>query len=180
MVRIISVENIKKVKKAVPLIEKKLKVHFTFNKSSVAFKGKELHEFLTERIIKALEFGFDIEDAMLLVEEDYILKFVNIKEHTHRRNLKDVRARVIGRKGKTIKTIENLSDCKMAVKDNKVGLIVNQEFLDITIQALESLIQGSKHGNIYSYLEKQCSKRHRDSFGDLGLKEDVKYLDYSS
>lgn len=177
MVKTISVLKIKKVKKAVPKIENKIKIHFTFNNNKVTFKGNELNEFLTEEVIRALEFGFDIEDALLLLEEGYNLKFINIKEHTRRRNLKDVRSRVIGRKGKAIRTIENLTESKMVVNENEIGLIVHEDSVEMTLQAIESLIQGSKHGNIYSYLEKQKSKKYKESFDDLGLKEGMEYLD---
>ena len=177
MVKTISVLKIKKIKKAVPKIEDKIKIHFTFNNNKVTFKGNELNEFLTEEVIRALEFGFEIRDALLLLEDGYDLKFVNIKEHTKRRNLKDVRSRVIGRKGKAIRTIENLTESKMVVNENEIGLIVHEDSAEMTMQALESLIQGSKHGNIYSYLEKQKSKRFRRPFEDLGLKEGMKYLD---
>ena len=177
MVKTISVLKIKKIKKAVPKIEKKIKVHFTFSNNKISFKGNELNEFLTEEVIRALEFGFDIEDALLLLEDGYNLKFVNIKEHQKRRNLKDLRSRIIGRKGKAIKTIENLTEFKMVVNENEVGLIVHEDSAEMTLQALESLIQGSKHGNIYSYLEKQKSSKYRRSFEDLGLKEGIKPLD---
>ena len=173
MVKTVSVLKLRKIKKAVPKIEKKIKIHFTFNNNKISFKGNELNEFLTEEIIRALEFGFEIDDALLLLEEDYELKFVNIKEHTKRRNLKDVRSRVIGRRGKAIRTIENLTNSKMVVNENEIGLILNNDSAEMTLQAIESLIQGSKHGNIYSYIEKQRSKKFRSSFDDLGLKENV-------
>ena len=177
MVKTVSVLKIRKIKKAVTKIEKKIKIHFTFNNNKISFKGNELNEFLTEEIIRALEFGFEIDDALLLLEEDYELKFVNIKEHTKRRNLKDVRSRVIGRRGKAIRTIENLTNSRMVVNENEIGLILNNDSAEMTLQAIESLIQGSKHGNIYSYLEKQRSKKFRGSFDDLGLKEDIEKLD---
>ena len=177
MVKTISVERMRKIKKAVPQIEKKVKVHFTFHKNKISFKGNELNEFLVEEVVRALEFGFDIEDSLLLLEDDYDLKFINIKEHTKRKNLHDVRSRVIGRRGKAIRTIENLSDSRMVVQENQIGLIVNSSAVEMTMQAIESLIQGSKHGNIYSYLEKQRSNKDRRSFDDLGLKDGVHYLD---
>ena len=177
MVRTISVGKIKKIKKAVPKIEDKIKIHFTFGKNKISFKGDELNEFLTEEVVRALEFGFSIEDSLLLLEDSYKLKFINIKEHTKRRNLHDVRSRVIGRRGKAIRTIENLTGSNMVVMENKVGLILNYESAEMTMQAIESLIQGSKHGNIYSYLEKQRTKKFKESFEDLGLKDNIQYLE---
>ena len=50
---------------------------------------------------------------------------------------------------------------------------MDSEHLEAVTQGIESLIQGAKHGNVFSYLEKQnISKRKFDS-DDLGLKEDI-------
>jgi ribosomal RNA assembly protein len=170
--RIILVENINKIKKAIPVIENKIKVSLQPDKDKVIVKGSEYNEFLVEEIILAIDFGFQIEDALLLKNEDFVLEFIDIKSHTRRRNLKDVRARVIGTKGKARKTIENLTGSVIVIKENRVGVIVDNNHLDATIQAIESLIQGSKHGNVFAYLEKQgvAIKNNFDD-EDLGLKE---------
>jgi ribosomal RNA assembly protein len=167
--RIINIESMEKIRRAVPRIEDKIKINIGFGKSSVTVNGSELNEFLTEKIIHAIDFGFDVEDALLLKNEDFVLEFIDIKEHTNRKNLKDVRARVIGTNGKAKKTIEKLTGCIIVVKDNLIGLIVDSTHSDSVIQAIKSLIQGSKHGNVFMYLEKQnASKKYSDE--DLGLR----------
>ena len=168
--RNIPVENLRKVKRAVPAIENKIKVKVGFIKGGVAISGNELNEYLVEQIILAVDFGFDVEDALLLLNEDFVLEFIDVKEHTRRKNLKDVRARLIGTNGKAKKTIENLTGSVIVIQDNKVGVIVDAGHLDTTIQAIESLIQGAKHGNVFSYLEKQNISRRKFDDEDLGLK----------
>ncbi len=171
--RTILVEHISKIKKAVPRIEDRIKVNFTFGTDRVNVEGNELNEFLTEQIVRAIDFGFFVDDALLLKSEDFVLEFINIKEHTRRNNLKDVRARVIGTDGKALKTIENLTGAILVVQENEVGIIVDSQNSASTIQAMKSLIQGAKHGNVFAYLEKQGkSKRMMDD--DLGLKEEGK------
>ena len=141
------VENLKKVKKAVPKIEAKINVRISFGKPAerVSVKGKELDEFVAEKIIEAVDFGFDVEDALILKNEDFILEFIDIKKHTPRKNLKDVRARVIGTGGKARKTIEGLTGSIIVIHANQVGVIVDSEHLDSTTQAIISLVQGAKH-----------------------------------
>jgi ribosomal RNA assembly protein len=169
--RIIPVENMNKIRKAVPIIENKIKVDISFNKDKVLAKGSELNEFIVDEVIRAVDFGFHVEDALLLKDESFVLEFIDIKEHTHRKNLKDVRARLIGTDGKARRTIENLSGAVIVIKSNRVGVIVDNEHLDSVVQAIQSLIQGSKHGNVFSYLEKQgVAIRNTDS-DDLGLRE---------
>ena len=64
-------QNMRKIKKAVPSIESKVKVHIGVGSrqsgvgGSVTVKGSELDEFLVEKIVRAIDFGFDIDDALL-------------------------------------------------------------------------------------------------------------------
>ena len=170
--RIIPVQSVRKIKKATPSIENKVKVRISFGKDRVTISGKEVEEYMVSQIIRAVDFGFDVDDALLLLNNDFILEFIDVKSHTRRKNLKDVRARLIGTNGKAKKTIENLTGSVIVVNENCVGVIVDAGHLDITIQGIECLIQGSKHGNVFSYIEKNnSSRRLREDDGDLGLKE---------
>jgi len=166
------VENVSKIRKVVPKIEKKIKVRISFGKPAerVSVKGKELDEFVAEKIIKSVDFGFDIEDALLLKDEDFVLEFVDIKKHTPRKKLKDVRARVIGTRGKAKKTIAELTGSVIVIHDNCVGVIVDAGHLDAVVQAIISLIQGAKHGNVFAFLEKQNAEIRKFRQDDLGLK----------
>jgi ribosomal RNA assembly protein len=171
--RNVIVENMGKVRRAVPGIENKVKVKIGFGKDSVSVKGSELNEYLVERIIQAIDFGFMTDDALLLLNEDFVLEFVEVKEHTRRKNLKDVRARIIGTGGKARKTIENLTGAEIVINGNSVGVIVDSDHMEMVVQGIESLIQGAKHGNVFAYLEKQNVSRQKFDGEDLGLKEGV-------
>jgi ribosomal RNA assembly protein len=172
--RNVIVENMRKVKRAVPAIENKVKVRVSFRQGAVSLKGSELNEFLVEKVVRAVDFGFDVEDALLLISEDFVLEFIEVKEHTRRKNLKDVRARLIGTGGKARKTIENLTGSEIVINGNTVGVIVDSNHLDAVVQGIESLIQGAKHGNVFAYLEKQNISKRKFDEDDLGLKEGVK------
>ena len=172
--RSIVVSNMNKIKRAVPSIENRVKVNVGFGKGRVFVKGAELNEFLVEKIIRAIDFGFDIDDALLLLNEDFVLEFIDVKEHTHRKNLKDVRSRIIGREGRAKRTIEKLTGSAVVISDNTVGVIVDADHLSATIQGIEGLISGSKHGNVFGFLERQGSKVNRAD-GDLGLKDEIEF-----
>ena len=167
--RNVIVENLNKIKRAVPVIENKVKIKIGFRKDGVSINGSELNEYLVEKVLRAVDFGFDVDDALLLVDEDFVLEFIDVKNHTHRKNLRDVRARLIGTGGKARKTIENLTGSVIVINGNRVGVIVDSEHLDAVVQGIESLIQGAKHGNVFARLEKQNARKAELS-EDLGLR----------
>ena len=169
--RNVLVQNMNKIKRVVPAIESKVKVKVGFGKDGVLIKGNELNEYLVEQIIRAVDFGFMVDDALLLINDDFVLEFVVVKEHTRRKNLRDVRARLIGTGGKARKTIENLTGAVIVISGNTVGVIVDSVHLTATVQGIESLIQGAKHGNVFARLEKQNVSRGKFDGEDLGLRD---------
>jgi len=171
--RSILVSNMRKVKRAVPSIENVVKVKIGFGKDKVSVQGAELNEFLVAKIIRAIDFGFDIDDALLLLKDDFVLDFVDVKENTRRKNLKDVRSRIIGTDGRVRRTIEKLTGAEIVISNNKIGVIVDADHLSATIQGIEGLISGSKHGNVFGYLERQGAKVNRMDEEDLGLRDGV-------
>lgn len=181
MVKTILVENLKKIKKAVPKIEAKVKIRFSIGKNIVIIRGNELNEFIVEKIVHAVDFGFEVEDALLLLGQNHSLEFIDVKEHTRRKNLHDVRSRLIGTGGKVLNTLENLTGAILVVKNNKIGVISESKTLDGITQAIELIIRGAKHGNAYAFLERINRSRRRSGFSDedLGLRDSVKkkYVD---
>jgi KH domain-containing protein len=165
----ILIEHFNKIKKCIPLIEKKLPVKLTYSGKKIMIKGEELNEFLAEEIVKAIDFGFDIDDVFLLLNPDFVLHFINIKDHTVKKNFTEIRSRVIGTNGRAKGTIQDLTGSIIVLHENQVGILVDSDHLDSVVQAITSLIRGSKHANIFAYLEKQNVLR-RKLDDDLGLK----------
>jgi ribosomal RNA assembly protein len=174
--RNVPIQNMNKIKKAVPAIENKVKVKIGFGKGNITISGSELNEYLVEKVVQAVDFGFNVDDALLLLSDDFVLEFIEVKEHTRRKNLREVRARIIGTGGKAKKTIENLTGSVIVISGNTVGVIVDADHLDAVVQGLESLIQGAKHGNVFAYLEKQNVSRRKFESDDLGLKGKFKKM----
>jgi len=170
----ILVEHPKKISKAVPLLEKKIRIRISQNKSNFTIDGSEINEFYVGRIIEAIDFGFEPEDTLLLLKDNYVLEYVGIKEHTHRSNLGEVRARIIGTEGKAKAAIENLTGAIIVIHENKVGIISDTDHIQQTIQSIISLVQGSKHGNVFAYLEKQNANLRQLRDGDFGLRDPKK------
>jgi len=159
-----------KVRKVIPLLKQRLKVNAAIKAKTITLSGEELNEFIAEQIVRAVDFGFNEEDSLLLLNEDYMLEFINIKQNTKKKDLRTVRARIIGRDGRAKGTIAELTGSIIVVNANQVGIIADSEHIDSVIQGITSIIHGAKHSNVFSYLEKQnVNLRKLDD--DLGLKD---------
>ncbi|MFH1608165.1 MAG: KH domain-containing protein [archaeon] len=160
-------EKLPRILKGKKKLEKELAVKITNRGKEVTIVGKPEDEYIAEKIIDALNFGFPFSDSMLIKTDDCIFERINIKDHTKRSGLERVRARIIGTQGKTLKTLCNLTNCHFELKDNEVGIIGNPEYIENAQNAVISIIKGAKQSNVYSHLEKHQIK----PVLDLGLKK---------
>jgi RNA-binding protein PNO1 len=166
MIKLI-IDKLSRITKNQDRLEKILKVKITNRGKEVFIEGLPENEYDAEKVIQALNFGFPFATALLIKEEEFLFEILNIKEHTKRKDLQAIRARIIGANGKTLKTLTELTKCNFEIKDNGVGIIGDVEDIENAQQAIISLIKGSKTANVYAYLE----KHHPQPILDLGLKE---------
>lgn len=167
-------EAIRKIRQNQKKLEQKLKVNLSFSGNNISISGKPIDEYVACQVIEAIDLGFKTDEALLLCEEGFIFEKINIKDLTKRHDLSKIRARIIGRKGKTKEIIENLSECLICLHDNAIGVIGQAENINKCITALSKLIQGSKQGKVYTFLEGERSKAKAMQFEDLGLKNKEK------
>jgi len=161
-------ENTKELKKEKERLEKKLNVKIEITGKKVIIEGEPLDEYEAITILDAMRFGFSAGIALTLKDTDFVFKKISIRDYTRRKNLEDVRARIIGTKGTTKRTIEEISGCKINLHKNEVGVIGPVEAVEEATTALTNLIRGSKQANIYRFLE-GINAGKRDE--GLGLKE---------
>ena len=164
-------ERTNEVRKNKRELEKKLYVAITIDGKKVAIDGEPIAEFTAEQVLSAINFGFSSKRALFILNTDIQFKKLNIKNFTHRKNLREIKARLIGTEGKTKKTIEEVADCDIVIneKDNEVGIIGPASSMDNATTAITNLIRGSKQGNVYKYLE-NMNREKKKYLGDLGLK----------
>jgi len=161
------IDKLLRITKSRKKLEKKLNVKITNRGREIYLEGKPEDEFTAEKVIDALNFGFPFSTALLIKENECEFEIINIKDHTNRKDLKRIRGRLIGKKGKTLKTLCDLTKCHFELKDNTIGIIGAPENIENAQEAVISIIKGSKQGNVYSYLEKHQVKQIKD----LGLKK---------
>lgn len=161
-----STENIKKNREK---IEEKLNVKIKIEGKQVEIEGSPVEEYEARTIIEAIDFGFKSKDALRLIDENIIFRKLPIKNFTTRKNLEEVRGRIIGTEGKTKRTIEEVSGCAIVVHNSYVGIIGPAEDIEEATTAIINLIKGSKQANVYRFLERMNAGKH--SKFDIGIKE---------
>jgi ribosomal RNA assembly protein len=163
-------EKIVRIIKSKGNLEKELNVVLEIDGKEVSISGEPEDEYIAERVIEALDFGFPFSEALKIKKEDIMFEILNIKECTNKKDFESVRGRIIGKEGKALRTISSLGDCSIELSGNKLGIIGFAENMRPVEEACKLLIKGSKHANVYAYLEK-----HRlEPIIDLGLKEEKK------
>ena len=141
-------------------LEKQLNIKIKVSGNNVVIEGKSLDEYDAQCVFDAINFGFSVKKALLLKGEDMVFKVVHIKSFT-KRNLRDIKSRLIGKRGKTRRTISEISGCDVLIKEGEVGIIGDVESVEDTETAIINLIKGSKQSNMYRYLEKRNKTKSR-------------------
>ena len=167
MVKTIIVTKLSKIIRNKKRLEEKLNVKITNRGREIKIIGNPQDEFIAEKVIEALDFGFVFSQAIEIKEEDFVFEKFSIKDYTHRKNLESVRARVIGTKGKTLNTVGELTGCFVELNENEVGIIGPALSIKNAQDAVISIIQGAKQSNAYKMLEKNKPV----PIVDLGLRE---------
>ena len=160
-------EKIARIIKGKQKLESELGVRLFIRGKEIEIEGEPEDEYVAEKVIDALEFGFPFSVAILIKEEDMMFETLNIKNYTKRKDMEVIRARIIGKKGRTLATFSELTKCFFELKGNKIGIIGSVEHIKNAQDAMIYLIQGSKQSNVYGFLE----KHQPQPVLDLGLKE---------
>jgi len=126
----------------------------------VLIEGDALDVFNAKPVIRAIGRGFNPGIADKLLDEEYLLEVVNLKDFANTKNsMLRIKSRIIGRNGTCKKNIEILTNTDIVVYGKTVSIIGTIGNCVIAKQAVERLLQGSKHGNVYNWIE---AKRRKD------------------
>lgn len=135
----------------------KTKLNIDSKEGDVFVSGEDAIGLYTAReIIKAIGRGFNPDVAKLLLKSDYVFEVVDVSEYVKSREaMIRLKGRVIGKEGKSRKLIEELTECNISVFGKTIGIIGLPESASNARQAVESLLRGSTHANVYKWLEKR-------------------------
>ena len=127
-----------------------------------------LNIYSAKEMIRAIARGFNPEIANLLLKQDFGFELLEIKDFIKSKNdLKRLKGRIIGKDGKSRRVIEDLTESCISVYGKTVGIIGEIETLFLARKAIEMLLKGSTHANVYKWLERQRSKLRRKEFTEL-------------
>ena len=129
------------------------------------FGSDAIKLYASREVVKAIARGFNPDIAKLLLRQDYVYEQLLIKDFAKNPNhLPRLKGRVIGTEGKSRKTIEELSETNVSVYGKTIGIIGLPENCDTARRAIESLLLGSPHSNVYKWLEKRRRELKRAEF----------------
>ena len=142
------------------------KIEVDSKEGDVRIIGEDsLKMYAAKEVIRAIGRGFNPEIAKLLFKPDFVLEVIPLLDFVkHKGHFERIKGRVIGANGKARETIENLTGTYISVYGKTVGVLGRAEDVVISLKAVESLLQGSPHANVYKLLEKnRRAQREKDA-----------------
>ncbi len=116
-------------------------------------------------VVKAIGRGFSPQNALLLLEQDYLLDVIKVSDIVSggEKTIKTRKGRVIGRHGKAREIIERETDSKIVVLGKTVAIIARPEEMQTARKAVEMLLEGAEHSTIYKLLQRKRSEEKKFS-----------------
>ncbi|MEK6940594.1 MAG: KH domain-containing protein [Nanoarchaeota archaeon] len=142
------------------------KISVDSHDGDVTLSGDPVDIYNTIPVIKAISRGFNPEIAEELLKEDIILHIVDMKEFIgkNKNAIARIRSRIIGSKGKCRRTIEAMTNCKISIYGKSVGIIGELEMAEIAKEAVENILRGSIHSNVYAWIDSKKKKLLKDHY----------------
>jgi len=142
------------------------KITVSSKEGDVSIKGEDsLNIYKAAHIIKSIGRGFNPDIATNLLNKDFCLEIINIKDFSgkSKKDLLRLKSRIIGTKGKARRIIEHSTDCEISIYGKTVCIIGEVEKAILAREAIEKLLAGSPHSNVYKWLDKtKHQKTHEE------------------
>jgi ribosomal RNA assembly protein len=128
-----------------------------------------LNVLKTERIIQAINRGFNPKKAMKLAKDNFELEIFNLQSilGKSKKRLKRMKGRVIGRNGEMRRAIERYAECFVSVFGKTIAIIAEYENLEIARKAINMLISGTPHHTVLRFLENRFKEKKKERFREL-------------
>ncbi len=138
------------------LIETKCKVKLDIDsEGDVEIEGDTTEEFFAKDVVKAVGRGFGMREALMLIEQDYNLYIISLKDVVNSdKAITRLKGRVIGEGGKMKTEIEVATDSYLSIYGSTIGIISKLDTLEYAKEAVSMLLDGAPHATVTNYLAK--------------------------
>lgn len=138
-------------------LEKLSDAKIDLNEDVVIETDDPLKMLRIKEVVKAFGRGFDMEDALNLLDEDFCLQAIEVRDFAgkSRNRMLTLKGRVIGSEGKTKQRIEKITETKISVYGKTVCIVGRWLDVQLAAKAIEMLLSGSLHNTVYRFLEQQ-------------------------
>jgi len=135
----------------------KTKITVDSKEGDVFIRGEDaLSLYTCKEVVTAIARGFNPDIAQSLLKPDYSLEMLKMDDFIKSKNSQiRMKGRVIGKEGKARNTIEELTDTSICVYGKTIGIVGRTDNVANARRAIESLLSGSIHSNVFRWLEKQ-------------------------
>lgn len=118
--------------------------------------GDPIHVTRVKEVFKAFGRGFDFETALNLLDEEYFLEMIEVKDFAGKSKVRQtvLKARVIGTGGKMKKQIEKFTETKIAIYGKTISIIGKWSNVQNAKEAIGMLLSGRSHSTVYRFLER--------------------------
>jgi len=172
-----SFENVKEgLRQVMGELRRRLGVRLTLDESNSRVlieaegEGDAANVLRARDIVRAIAIGFSPQDALQLLDEDYVLVVVDVTQAVgdKENHLRRVLGRVIGENGRARRTLEEITGTRIVVNDRGlVGIIGDYERSQIAKHGVELLVQGRMHATVYRRLESMMRELKRRESTEL-------------
>ncbi|WP_309492058.1 KH domain-containing protein [Candidatus Hecatella orcuttiae] len=117
-----------------------------------------------QSIVSAIGRGFSPKKSFRLMDEEVMLDILNLRDIIGRSkaDMARIKGRLIGKKGKTRKIIEETSGADVSIYGHTVALLGRLEELEAAREAVRMLIAGSQHATVYRFLGRKRQEIKRE------------------
>ncbi len=128
-----------------------------------------LNIFTAQKVVNAINRGFNPLKAMKLIEDNYDLEIFNLLTILGKseKRIKRLKGRVIGRNGEMRKAIERYAESFISVYGKTISIIADYENLQIARKAVSMLINGVPHNVVLRFLENKYNEKKKEEFRQL-------------
>jgi len=137
-------------------IEKKCNVELRVDRDGdVELSGDPSDIFFAKDVIKAVGRGFTPYQALKLMDHDYGLFIIQLKDIANSdKTMVRLKGRVIGENGKIKSRIEDATDSYVSVFGNTIGIISRTDTMEYAKEAVMTILEGARHSTVLAFLAK--------------------------